>query len=205
MKISRSKVIINSLILLLIFVLVTVYIFINVKNSNSKNNIYVYDIKELEETSFEKQKDVTSEVETEEEAIPIVYDNMTMDELAEKLNRSLKNELSGYGNFIASYSIEKGIDPYLATGIILHETGCTWNCSSLVKNCHNVGGMKGSGCGSYGYFATLEEGITRFIDNIYNNYYLYGLTTADTMGNKYAEDPNWSMKVNSHIEKIKNG
>ncbi len=130
---------------------------------------------------------------------------MTMDELAEKLNRSLKNELSGYGNFIASYSIEKGIDPYLATGIILHETGCTWNCSSLVKNCHNVGGMKGSGCGSYGYFATLEEGITRFIDNIYNNYYLYGLTTADTMGNKYAEDPNWSMKVNSHIEKIKNG
>lgn len=205
MKISRSKVIINSLILLLIFALVTIYIFINVKNSNSKNNIYVYDIKELEETSFEKQKDVTSEVETEEEAIPIVYDNMTMDELAEKLNRSLKNELSGYGNFIASYSIEKGIDPYLATGIILHETGCTWNCSSLVKNCHNVGGMKGSGCGSYGYFATLEEGITRFIDNIYNNYYLYGLTTADTMGNKYAEDPNWSMRVNSHIEKIKNG
>ena len=205
MKISRSKVIINSLILLLIFALVTIYIFINVKNSNSKNNIYVYDIKELEETSFEKQKDVTSEVETEEEAVPIVYDNMTMDELAEKLNRSLKNELSGYGNFIASYSIEKGIDPYLATGIILHETGCTWNCSSLVKNCHNVGGMKGSGCGSYGYFATLEEGITRFIDNIYNNYYLYGLTTADTMGNKYAEDPNWSMKVNSHIEKIKNG
>lgn len=205
MKISRSKVIINSLILLLIFALVTICIFINVKNSNSKNNIYVYDIKELEETSFETQKDVTSEVETEEEAIPIVYDNMTMDELAEKLNRSLKNELSGYGNFIASYSIEKGIDPYLATGIILHETGCTWNCSSLVKNCHNVGGMKGSGCGSYGYFATLEEGITRFIDNIYNNYYLYGLTTADTMGNKYAEDPNWSMKVNSHIEKIKNG
>ena len=36
-----------------------------------------------------------------------------------------------------------------------------------------------------------------------NNYYLYGLTTADTMGSKYAEDPEWSRKVNSYIEKIK--
>ena len=64
--------------------------------------------------------------------------------------------------------------------------------------------MKGSGCGSYGYFNTLEEGIQRFVDNIYNNYYAYGLTTADAMGKKYAEDPAWSMKVNNYIEKIKN-
>ena len=37
--------------------------------------------------------------------------------------------------------------------------------SILVKQCNNVGGMKGSGCGIYGYFNTLEEGIQRFIYN----------------------------------------
>lgn len=191
--------------LILIFALGYVYILVTVKDNNSKNDVYVYDIKELEKTnSAEKQEDVVSEKEPEVEVIPVVYDNMTMDELSEKLNRSLNNELLGYGSFIANYSIQKGIDPYLAIAIMLHETGCTWNCSSLVKECHNVGGMKGSGCGSYGYFSTLEEGITKFIDNIYNNYYLYGLTTADTMGRKYAEDPEWSRKVNSYIEKIRN-
>mgnify|MGYP002511620479 CR=1 FL=1 len=45
---------------------------------------------------------------------------------------------------------------YLAVAIVLHETGCKWTCSKLVRECNNVGGMKGSGCGSYGY-----EGIQR--------------------------------------------
>ena len=129
---------------------------------------------------------------------------MTIDELSSKIEDSLNSDISGYGYFIANYSLEKGIDPYLATAIMLHETGCTWGCSSLVKNCNNVGGMKGSGCGAYGYFNTLEEGIQKFIDNIYNNYYAYGLTDAFSMGNKYAEDPEWAIKVNRYIEKIKN-
>lgn len=129
---------------------------------------------------------------------------MTIEELSDKLNRTLSSNLSGYGNFVATYSLEKGVDPYLATAIMMHETGCEWGCSSLVRSCNNVGGMKGSGCGEYGYFSTLEEGIKKFIDNIYNNYYAYGLVNADLMGSKYAEDPEWSRKVNVHIEKIKN-
>lgn len=204
MKTSRSKVI-NITMLSLIFILSIVYIFIVINNKNKIDEIYVYDIKESD-IELDKQKNednASSEVVEKEENI-LVYDNMTIEQLSEKLNRSLNNELSGYGNFIANYTTQKGIDPYLATAIMLHETGCTWNCSSLVRECHNVGGMKGSGCGSYGYFSTLEEGITKFVDNIYNNYYLYGLTTADTMGSKYAEDPEWSRKVNSYIEKIKN-
>lgn len=130
---------------------------------------------------------------------------MTYDELVVRLEKYLNNELDGYGDLIASYSLEKGVDPYLASAIMLHETGCKWNCSKLVKQCHNVGGMKGNGCGEYGYFDSMEEGIKRFIDNIFNNYYVYGLTTAELMGNKYAEDPGWAMKVNGHIENIKNG
>ena len=38
-------------------------------------------------------------------------------------------------------------DSYVAVAIMLHETGCKSNCSSLVRNCNNVGGQKGSpGC-----------------------------------------------------------
>ena len=133
-----------------------------------------------------------------------VYDGLTMDELASKLERSLKNELSGKGYLYASYSLEKGVDPYLAVAISLEETGCNWNCSSLVKTCNNVGGMKGSGCGSYGAFPTLDDGIRAFIDNISRNYVAYGLTTADTMNPKYAENPMWSTNVNRYIARIKN-
>ena len=133
-----------------------------------------------------------------------VYDGMTVEELASKLDRSLKNELSGKGYLYASYSLEKGVDPYLAVAISLEETGCNWNCSKLVRTCNNVGGMKGSGCGSYGAFATLDDGIKAFIDNIYKNYVAYGLTTADEMNPKYAENPAWSTNVNNYITRIKN-
>lgn len=132
------------------------------------------------------------------------YDGMTVEELASKLDRSLKNELSGKGYLYASYCLQKGVDPYLAVAISLEETGCTWNCSRLVKSCNNVGGMKGKGCGSYGYFPTLDDGIRAFIDNIYRNYVAYGLTTADTMNPKYAENPKWSTNVNAYIKRIKN-
>ena len=134
----------------------------------------------------------------------VVYDGMTLDQLASKLERSLKNELSGKGYLYASYSLEKGVDPYLAVAISLEETGCNWNCSSLVKTCNNVGGMKGSGCGSYGAWPTLDDGIRAFIDNIYKNYVAYGLTTATAMNPKYAENPQWGTNVNNYITRIKN-
>ena len=133
-----------------------------------------------------------------------IYDGMTVEELASKLDRSLKNELSGKGYLYASYSLEKGVDPYLAVAISLEETGCNWNCSRLVKTCNNVGGMKGNGCGSYGAFASLDDGIRAFIDNIYRNYVAYGLRTADEMNPKYAANPAWSTNVNAYIKKIKN-
>lgn len=155
-----------------------------------------------EETSETKEEETIPE--TVEVTPEIVYDGLTIDELASKLERSMKNELSGKGYLYASYSLEKGVDPYLALAISLEETGCNWNCSNLVKSCNNVGGMKGSGCGSYGAWPTLDDGIKAFIDNIYRNYVAYGLTTADTMNPKYAENPAWSTNVNAYISRIKN-
>ena len=134
----------------------------------------------------------------------IVYDNMTIEELSMKLDRVLHSTMSGKGNLIATYALEVGVDPYLATAIILLETGCNSSCSRMVNTCYNVGGMKGSGCGAYASFPSLDEGIKAFIDNLNRNYYSYGLTTPETMGPKYAESKEWPMKVNNYINKIKN-
>ena len=134
----------------------------------------------------------------------IVYDNMTIEELSMKLDRVLHSTMSGKGNLIATYALEVGVDPYLATAIILLETGCNSSCSRMVNTCYNVGGMKGSGCGAYASFPSLDDGIKAFIDNLNRNYYSYGLTTPETMGPKYAESKEWPMKVNNYINKIKN-
>lgn len=164
------------------------------------------DMKIVEVNTDEDSTDI-SEIENEEvveEVVSlIVYDGMTLEELASKLDRTFKNELYGKGYLYASYSLEKGVDPYLAAAISMEETGCNWNCSNLVRSCNNVGGMKGSGCGSYGYFNTLDDGIRAFIDNIQRNYVAYGLTTAEAMNSKYAENPLWSRNVNNYIERIK--
>lgn len=137
----------------------------------------------------------------------VVYDNMTIEELAAKLDRSLNSTLTGKGYLFASKSLEYGVDPYLALAIVLEETGCKWNCSNLVKQCNNVGGQKGGTVkcngGAYRYFATLDEGIIGFIDNLSRNYYAIGLTTPEQMNSKYAASKTWSSKVNQYIEKIK--
>ena len=137
---------------------------------------------------------------------PIVYDGLTMNQLAEKLNRSLKSNISSKGYLIASYSLQLGIDPYIATAIILHETGCNGTCSTLVRECNNVGGQKGSpscGGGAYKAYATLDEGIMGYLDNLYRNYYSKGLNTVETIGPKYAASTTWASQVNNYIALIK--
>ena len=136
----------------------------------------------------------------------IVYDGMTLNQLSEKLNRSLKSTLAGTGASFAKHAVEMGVDPYLAVAIVLHETGCSYSCSNQVKTCNNVGGMKGSpGCNgtSYKHFDSLDAGIYGFMYNLKTNYYDKGLTTAEAMNSKYAASTTWSAKVNYYIEKIK--
>ena len=94
----------------------------------------------------------------EEEKAKIVFEDMTLEELSNKLDKSLNDDLAGKGSLIASYSLEKGVDPYIATAIMLQETGCKWKCSRIVKTCNNVGGQKGKGCGSYKAYSNLEIG-----------------------------------------------
>ena len=136
-----------------------------------------------------------------------VYEGMTIDELAAKLNRNLGNGyIAGKGYLIASQCIEKGVDPYVAVAIMLHETGCKYNCSTLVRTCNNVGGQKGSpGCngGSYKAFATLDDGIIGFINNLQRNYYAKGLNTIEKIAPKYAASSAWPTKIRGYVNQIR--
>lgn len=137
---------------------------------------------------------------------PIVFDGLTMNGLADKLNRSLNSTISGKGYLIASYSLQLGIDPYVATAIILHETGCNGTCSALVRECNNVGGQKGGpscGGGAYKAYPTLDEGIMGYLDNLYRNYYSKGLTTVETIGPRYAASTTWASKVNNYVALVR--
>ena len=178
------------------------------ESNNKVEDVTTTDIEKVEEVVIEEElEDVKTYDEVNTVPVdPIVYDGLTMGELADKLNRSLKSTISGKGYLIASYSLQLGIDPYMATAIILHETGCNGTCSSLVRECNNVGGQKGGpscGGGSYKAYATLDEGIMGYLDNLYRNYYAYGLTTPESIGPKYAASPTWASKVNNYMALIK--
>ena len=160
--------------------------------------------KEIQENtqSVEQETQQTAQIQEETQAQPVVYDGMTMDELTEKLNRSLKSTLANTGNIFAKDAVNLGIDPYLAVAIVLHETGCSYSCSKLVKESYNVGGMKSDG--SYLKFNSIEEGIHSFMNNLSKKYVSLGLDTAEKMNSKYAASTTWATKVNNYIEKIKN-
>jgi hypothetical protein len=136
----------------------------------------------------------------------IVYDGMTMEELATKLEKNLKSTLKGYGTVFAEYSIKYEVDPYLSLAIVLHETGCySGKCSTLASKCNNIGGMKGSpGCGGGAYkkFSSLEDGIEAFYKNLSKNYYKKGLTTPETIGKKYAESESWPTRIRYYMNII---
>lgn len=45
-------------------------------------------------------------------------------------------------------------------------------------------------------FATIEEGVDRFVSNLANNYFYIGLTTPESIGQKYCPiNPEWSVMV----------
>lgn len=173
-----------------------------VSQEESVNNNGVEEVVIEDELQDVKTYDDVSTVPVD----PIVFDGLTMNGLADKLNRSLNSTISGKGYLIASYSLQLGIDPYVATAIILHETGCNGTCSALVRECNNVGGQKGGpscGGGAYKAYPTLDEGIMGYLDNLYRNYYSKGLTTVETIGPKYAASTTWASKVNNYVALVR--
>lgn len=181
-----------------IYIILTITLIINIINISLNLNV-----------NFEKVNEVTinkGDNGNNDNSNQIVYDGLTLVELGEKLDKNLNSTLKGYGPIFAKYSIKYRVDPYVATSIVLLETGCKWNCSSLVRKCNNIGGMKGKNkCpgSSYAKFSSLEEGIEAFFNNLSNNYYQKGLTTPKEINKKYAESQDWYLKVEKYVEQIK--
>ena len=199
-------------------------------NKNSKDNylnlsqIEEIDIKKLSANAKAALKEETNsksennenlllesiEMETAPASVIIpprveVYGGMTLEEVAAQINKSLKNDITNKGMVIASKCIELGVDPFIASAIILHETGCGQNqCSNIARNCYNFGGQKGSGCGAYQRYSSVDEGLIGMISNLYRNYYARGLTTVETIGPRYAESNTWVSKINWYVNKLKN-
>lgn len=184
----------------------------DIKNMAASANMIV---KETEESKEEKTEnlfltEVTMETAPASVIIPPrveVYEGMTLEELAIKLDRNLGSDIvAGKGALIATECINKGVDPYVATAILLHETGCKSRCSQLARQCNNFGGQKGSpSCngGSYKAYNSIDEGLVGFIDNLYRNYYSRGLNTVATIGPRYAESPTWQGKINWYVNQIR--
>ena len=193
---KNKEFVVNTLFVSTLIVLVAIFNFIDMKKNN----------KPEEETLTNEQVNYVENNEEKE----FVWDDLTMDELVAKLDANLKSDLTGTGYLYAKYALQYGVDPYLAVGISLHETGCNSTCSAQVVDCNNVGGQRFQpACyagGTYGKYDTLEEGIEGFVRNIYNNYFAMGLTTADAMQAKYVGtgSTSWAPKVNHYIEIIKN-
>ena len=150
--------------------------------------------------------------EVEMEVVPAsierveVYEGMTIEELSNQINKSLKGYIANKGDLIARHSLDTGVDPFVATAIMLHETGCNGKCSVLATQCNNVGGQKGyprCGNGSFKRYDTLDDGIRGVINNLSKNYYGIGLNTVEKIAPKYAEGNTWAGKINYYVNKIR--
>lgn len=170
---------------------------------NSKETNYVDDDTDEEEDTKYPYSNAPKYVDDGS----IIYEGKTLTELTNQLNKSLKGYLTNTGIFFAEFTKDTGLDPYLAVSITLLETGCNWQCSTLTRECNNIGGLKGSGScngGSYSKYDTLEQGITAYLNIIYNNYYLKGMKTPEQMNPVYAASSQWANKVNNYIESVRN-
>ena len=161
---------------------------ISIANFDDKYNEYQEYLKQLE---YERKHTFNGEKD---------------EEIARKINKYLNSTLKGKGEFIVDYSLEVGLDRYLAAAVMLQETGCYWTCSKLTRSCNNVGGNKGTpSCngGSYRRFDTIEDGM-KFAINKLNSYYQKGKTTPAQINPYYATDKTWHEKVERYMKKLKN-
>ena len=198
MKIDQKKV---AILLVVIVGCLAALVIFGKSNTKKEYNATINN-KIFHNASMVVLDEAKEDVEEEIRKASIVWDNLTMDELSAKLERSMNSSLKGKGKLFATYSIELGLDPYLALAITLHETGCAYSCSGLVRTHNNLGGLKG-GNGKYMSFPTLDDGIKGYLNILYKRYYSKGLTTPEKMNPVYAQSTTWASKVNWYMNKIK--
>lgn len=181
--------------ILVIILFLLSFIYITLEASDNANNILA-EVPSNDYRYLEKLGEVKS--------IKLIeYDGMSLDEVHQHFEALMKGYLKGQGAYFYDKAKALGVDPYMALAIVMHETGCNWNCSYITKNCNNIGGIKGSGCGSYAKFSSLNKGIDLFLENLKYNYIDHGLTNAKAINNKYAENKSWYLKIEEYMKSFK--
>lgn len=140
------------------------------------------------------------------------FDGESAINIGKKIDKTLKSDLEGKGEFIAKYSIINEVDPYLIAAIILTDTNCEYECSTLVKQCNNVSkkmynkDLHDTACfgGYYLKYISKDDSIKDFIKDVKNNFYINDLKTPNEIRIKYKKDVAWAFKVNRYIEILKN-
>lgn len=161
--------------------------------------------------SEDKPEPVKEEEPKEEEVVPIdtKYNGESFEAIGKKFDKYCKKTpLEGYGEYIAKNSINKGVNPYLISGIILESSNCKIECSVIFKECNNATGMKvidGVGCfgGMYKSYDKVEDSITDIINTISKDYYTKEMQAPYKMYKNYGKNSSWALKVSNFMDAIK--
>lgn len=96
--------------ILVILIVIFIKSNVSVNKIEKKDTVAAANVLATSDDALDTFRD--SEIEEYIESRPvIVYEDMTLDELAAKLDRVLNSTMSGKGYLVASYALEQGVDP----------------------------------------------------------------------------------------------
>ncbi len=143
----------------------------------------------------------------EEKVVDTKFNGESIESIGKKFDKyTKKTPLEGYGEYIARTSINKGVNPYLISGIILENSNCKIECSVIFKECNNLTGLKGEpGCfgGTYKKYDKIEDSISDLVNQINKDYYTKEMQAPYKMYKSYGKNSSWALKVSNFMDAIK--
>lgn len=136
-----------------------------------------------------------------------VLSNVSSEYIDEKLKGT---PMEGLGKAFKAAEQKYGVNALFLTSVAIHESG--FGNSRIAKDKNNLFGFQAydrSPYSSAGTFKTKEEGIMTVAKYLSENYlsengkYFSGYS-VDSIGKKYASDPNWANAVKNRMDKLSN-
>ena len=189
----------------LIFIIVLLFNFIFIYGINSLNTLMADNDFMI---YFKGKPVIENEVNNpKDEEIFTDYKGESIENITKKMEKFfIKTQLEGYGEKIASISVQKNVNPYLVAGIILESTSCKINCSVIFNECHNVFSNKGKpGCfgGTYRVYNSVEDSIEDLVSDVKNRFPQEDDQVPSKMFKSYEKNATWAFKVSTYMEELK--
>ncbi|MDH8678171.1 glucosaminidase domain-containing protein [Fusibacter bizertensis] len=133
-----------------------------------------------------------------------IYDNVRLSSgaSAAAIDEKLRGtELEGLGASFAKAEADYGVNAWFLTGLAIHESG--YGTSKIAQDKNNLFGYQAYDATPYASAATFSsksesiDYVAKYLSEAYltpgGTY--YNGTSVDSIGQRYATDPNWSSKV----------